>query len=104
MADAGRRRGGVRQRLAREAREATDARAAIEDLNGSSLVTFLVFLYAWGTVSPQMLQRLAMHAHADSCKMGRHASRGAADPCFTDLKLLAEIGPRVLYGFSTTPP
>ena len=71
------RKGGVRQRLQQEDDESkTATQATAEHLNGSSLAAYLIFLWSWGIISPQMVQKLAFHAHTDVARVGRHASGG----------------------------
>ena len=79
--DDGRPRGGVRQRQAKRQRS---ARPSVK----SQLARFLVSMFAWGHMSPQMVQKIALYAKRD---FDEALLEGAVLP---DLDKLAELGTR----------
>jgi hypothetical protein len=87
-----RRKGGIRQRLKQEKLEENRDAAPLE----SSLVCLLILLWSWGTLSPQMLQKIAHKAHADVCQLNARNKSKLREHVefdeFEDLRLLAGIG------------
>ena len=83
------RKGGIRQRVA--AARGEDAQLRDESLK-SSLAAFLIFLWSWGTLSPQMVQRIAAHAYSDVHAVTVRAAPEGTAVYFEDLRVLAGIG------------
>ena len=72
-------RGGVRQRLA--------ASRALEEVHGkSALASLLLFMFAWGDISPQLAQKIADAAYSDAEELA------AGRSTLQDLKKVADIG------------
>ena len=79
-------KGGTRQRLRRRLRD-----EAAQVQTSSVLATLLLSLFAWGEMSPQLLQRIAHAAYRDACSLKENTSN------LLDLEKMAGIGCEGLY-------
>ena len=79
-------RGGIRQRRRRRAEEEA---AHVE--NSSHLAILLLSLFAWGEMSPQLLQKIAHAAYKDACRFKEATSS------LLDLEKMAGIGCEGMY-------
>lgn len=85
-------RGGTRQRMAR-AREQPELQ-----VKQSSLALYLVYMWSWGFLSPQLVQMIAQRAKDDRDELARITRARAPEgvvlsiPEFGDLNALAALG------------
>jgi hypothetical protein len=80
-------RGGERQRRAQRADDAPEGAPQ----RSSALATFLINMWCWGWLSPQVVQQIAMHAQTDIQRVR------AEKKDLSDLKILAGLGTEGRY-------